>query len=389
MPRTPMKDKVAIAGAATTGFVAFNSPRSQTSLVAEACTSAIRACGLRAEDIDGICGSMTIDATTIQSLLGIPEIGWFANVTAPIVNQLSAAMSAVHAGLCDVVLVYQGAYRLAWNTAKALEDPFRRSGEHDPWQPNSQIETMEGAVGYSSWAARYLYEYGPSREALGLIAINGRTNAGPNPAAAKRQPMTMDDYLSARMIRWPQCLLDMDVPVDGADAFIVTTAERARAMKLPPVYINSVTMGAVEHNIEDQTVSLHDQGQQVVVKRLKDRSDFWIDDIDLFYAYDGCTNITLSWIENAGFCGAGEGASFLRENWSESENRILIGGRVPVNTHGGALSEGGTQGSGHLREAVHQLQGLAGERQAENAKQALLLLGGYFYNCHGLTMRVD
>jgi 3-oxoacyl-[acyl-carrier-protein] synthase III len=95
--RNPMKDRVAFAGAATTGFVVRNTARSQASLAAEACTKVLRECGLAAEDVDGICGSVP-DAPAVQSMLGIPEVTWFANPMIPFVNQVTAAASAVHSG---------------------------------------------------------------------------------------------------------------------------------------------------------------------------------------------------------------------------------------------------------------------------------------------------
>jgi len=94
----------------------------------------------------------------------------------------------------------------------------------------------------------------------------------------------------------------------------------------------------------------------------------------------------LNWFENAGFCKPGEAGSFLVDNWDKDGNRILIDGKVPVNPHGGALSEGGTQGSGHVREAVHQLQGLAGDRQVRGAQRALVTAGGFFFNAQGVTL---
>ena len=112
-----------------------------------------------------------------------------------------------------------------------------------------------------------------------------------------REPITMEDYLSARMICWPLCLLDMDVPVDGADAFIVTTSERAKDLALPPVLINAVTLGMIDKNEEDQQPSLRHHGQHVVVEALKTRSDFWIEETDPYFPYDGFTPITLNWIE--------------------------------------------------------------------------------------------
>jgi acetyl-CoA acetyltransferase len=384
--RHPMKDKVAFAGAATTGFVAANSGRSPASLALEACTKVLRETGLTAADVDGVCGSIP-DARHIQAGLGIPEVTWFANPMIPFVNHVAAAAGAVFSGLCDVVLVYHAAYRMAWSTASALKDPFRRGmGRGDG--ASSGPETVAGGVGYTAWASRYMYEFPVKREYFGYVAVSDRSNAVKNPAAAMRDPITMDDYLAARMIRWPLCLLDMDVPVDGADAFVVTTADRARDMALPPVLINAVTLGMIDKNEEDQQPSLRRHGQHVVVEALKARSDFWIDGTDLYFPYDGFTPITLNWFENAGWCGAGEAGPFIEDNWDAAANRILIDGRIPVNPHGGALSEGGTQASGHVREAIHQLQGRADERQVDDPRTAIITAGGFFFNAQGATLRV-
>jgi acetyl-CoA acetyltransferase len=382
--RNPMKDKVAIAGAATTGFARYNTDRSQASWAAEACLKVIRECGLKAADINGLCGSSP-SASALQSMLGLPEVTWFANVSIPFGAQMASAAAAVHSGLADVVLVYHSPYRLAWNTANALKDPFRRLGMGGGAAPAP--ESIFGAVGYTAWASRYMHDYAVPKETFGYIAINDRSNAANNPAAAMRAPLSMEEYLDARMIRWPLCMLDMDVPVDGADAFIVTTPERARDMPNPPVLVQAAVLGMIDRNEEDETPDLDHHGQQVVVDTLKAKSDFWIDDVDVYFPYDGFSFIALQWLENLGFCGRGEAGAFIRDNWDEENGRILIGGRTPVNPHGGALSEGGTQGSGHVREAVHQLQGLAGPRQVAGARTAILTLGGMFFNAQGLTLR--
>lgn len=386
--RNPMKDRVAIAGAATTGFHPRNTDRSQASYVAQACKAVLDQCGLTPRDVDGLCGSLPT-APAVQSMLGIPEVTWFANPVIPFGNHLAAAASAVYSGLCEVVLAYHGAYRMAWNTGGALKDPFRRGvafGASAIVPP----ESVTGSVGYTAWASRYIYEFNVPRQSLGYVAVNGRTNAMANPGAAMRDPMTMQDYLSARMIRSPLCLYDMDVAVDGGDAFIITTAEHARDLRLPPVLVNAIVLGMTDKNVEDQAPSLRHHGQQVTVEALKAKSDFWIDDIDVYFPYDGFSVIALNWFENVGYCGPGEAGSFIEDNWVANEDgtgQILIKGRVPVNTHGGSLSEGGTQGTGHLREAVHQLQGLAGDRQVEGAERALVNIGGFFFNAEGITLQ--
>jgi len=383
-----MRDRVAIAGAATTGFQARNTDRSQASYVAQAAVAVLDQCGLTTRDIDGLCGSLPA-APAVQSMLGIPEVTWFANPIIPFGNQLAAAASAVYSGLCDVVLAYHGAYRMAWNTGSALKDPFRR-GVAFGSSPAPVPESVAGSVGYTAWASRYIHEFGVPRASLGYVAINDRSNAMANPGAAMRDPLTMEDYLSARMIRSPLCLYDMDVAVDGADAFIITTAERAADLPLAPVLVDAIVLGMIDKNEEDQSPSLRRHGQQVTVEALKARSGFWIDDVDVLLVYDGFSVIALNWLENVGYCGPGEAGSFIEDNWAAGDDgtgRILIKGRVPVNPHGGSLSEGGTQGSGHLREAVHQLQGLASGRQVEGAQRALVTVGGFFFNAQGITLR--
>lgn len=382
--RNPMKNKVAFAGAATTGFVPRNTERTRASLAAEACIDVLRQCGLGPEDVDGICGS-TPSAQELQATLGLPSITWFANPAIPFINQVAAAASAVHSGLCEVALVYHASYRLPWNTSSSLKDPFRVAAAPMPAAAPSP-DTVANAIGYTAWASRYMHEYGVPKEHFGLMAINDRSNASRNPAAAISDPLTMEDYLATRMIRWPLCMLDMDIAVDGADAFVMTTAERARDMALPPVLVNAVTLGMVGHNEEEQTESLRHHGQHVVVEALRAKSDFWIDGADLYFPYDGFTIIALNWIENVGYCGPGEAGAFLQQHWDEATNSVRVDGRVPLNPHGGSLSEGATQGSGHVREAVHQLQGRAGERQVPDARTALLTPGGFFFNAQGLTL---
>ena len=389
--RYPVKDKVAIVGIGSTGFARDSGGRSELSLAAEGAAKAIRDCGLQACDIDGVCGT-SVPAHRMVATLGLPKVVWYSNASLPIGFGIVDAMSAIHSGLCETVLVYHSVFRTPfWSRAAAL-DPFRRTtgmaarllpgGRTDP-------ETVGGAVGYAAWASRYIAEYGVSKEVFGRVAINDRTNAHDNPLAVRRDAITMDDYLAARMVREPLCMLDMDIPVDGGDAFVLTTAERAKDLPHKPVLLHAGCAGIVGSPDEDQIPGLHHHGQHVVVDFLKSRSDIWIDDIDVYFPYDGFTMLTLAWIENTGWCGPGEAGDFVAQHWDKETNRILINGKIPVNPHGGALSEGGTQGSGHVREAVTQLRGEAGPRQVQWAKSALLTPGGFFFNAQGLVLRVD
>src|SRR5579859_3617123 len=389
--RNPIKDATAFAGVGRSAYSRDRGSTTELTMVLEACIEAIRDAGLSAADIDGVVGAglLTggIDPAVVISSLGLPSVGWWLKTVPPIVNHVVAAMNAVWSGACDTALVYHSAYRLGGNSRTAAADPFRSraalglaDGRAQTGDGHSESEPwgMFGSVGYAAWAGRYLAEYRLPREHLGLVAINDRSNAQANENAVMREPLTMADYLAARMIREPLCLLDMDVPIDGADAFIVTTAERARDLRAAPVLIHAATMGMTAPPHEHLAAGLDATGQPLAARDLRAKSDLWLDDIDLFFPYDGFTVVALRCFESYGFCGPGEAGAFLADNWDPVENRVKIKGRVPVNTHGGSLSEGGSQGAGHLREAVTQLRGQAGGRQVPGARVALLTPGGFF-----------
>ncbi len=398
--RNPAKDKVAIAGVGLSPYARDRGATTELALLLEAAVAAIRDAGLTAADVDGVVGGGLLtggfDPASVVAGLGLPLVTWWARAAPPIMNHLTAAINAVWTGACEVALVYHSVYRIGGFSRSAGADPFRRRAafglpdgraatgdghtDAEPW-------SMHGSAGYAAWAGRYLATCGASREDFGRIAINGRANAAANPNAVLREPLTMAGYLGGRMIREPLCLYDMDVPVDGADAFIVTTAERARDMRAAPVLIHAAAMGMTAPPEEHLAAGLDATGQPLAARTLQARSDLWLGDIDLFFPYDGFTIVAVRCFESYGFCGPGEAGPFLADNWDAGQNRIMIKGRVPVNTHGGSLSEGGSQGAGHLREAVTQLRGQAGGRQVPGARVALLTPGGFFFNAQGLILR--
>lgn len=390
MTRTRLTDQVAVVGWAATDY---NRGRpgndTATGMALRASAAAIRDAGLRAADIDGVSGTNVVLASAVQSGLGLPRVTWWTNGYPPFVLNLAAAIHAIHAGTCETALVYHSPFRMGKLSKQVASDPFRQrlAPTQSVTPPATYPVGMSGQMGYAAWAMRYMHEFGMTREDLGRIAINSRTNAMRNPHAVYRTPMTMDDYLSARMIRPPLGMLDMDVPIDGASAFVLTTAERARDLVETPVYVHSVAMGQTRHPEPDQMSGFHDSGKEICGEELWRKSELGIDDMDLLQLYDGFTIICLSWFEALGLCKPGEAPEFLRQHWSEEENRLLVHGRVPVNTHGGSLSEGGTQGAGHFREALEQLAGRAGERQVANARAAVVTTGGFEFNATGMVLR--
>jgi acetyl-CoA acetyltransferase len=388
--RNPSKDQVALAATGTTPYIRHGGDRTAAALACDASRAAIVRAGLSPADIDGICGSH-VPTATVQASLGIPAVTWWANSTLPFGLLLVEAVNAVFAGACTTALVYHSTYRGPGASRAAGSDRFRLHAVGDTHAHNVQTtaETPTGTFGYCAWAARYLHEFGETRETLGRIAVNSRTNATRNPHALYRQPLTMEDYMAGRMVREPLCVFDMDPPVDGGDAVIVTTAERARDLRQRPVYVHAATYGRTRLAFADQLESYRHSGKEVVAEALWEKSDVALEDIDIFLPYDGFSIIALSWFEAVGYCKVGEGGVFIRDQWVPDEGRILIDGRVPVNSHGGSLSEGATQGAGHIREAVEQLSGTAGDRQVSEARAALATTGGFLWNATGLILRSD
>lgn len=384
--RNPLKDEIAIAGVGSTGF-SRSSEASGLELLARASVAAIRDAGLSAADIDGVVVPGEpggVNPGVLATALGLPRVTHFARPVPVAMFSLLDAVHAVHSGACDAALVAFPYLRLPWNSRSAANDPFRR---HLAQGVQSVPESIAMAPAYAAWASRYLAENGVDRDGFGLVAVNMRSNAARNPLAAITTPLTLDDYYAARMIREPLGMLDMDLPVDGADAFVVTRLVDAPDVGRPAVVVHAITTGLVTPNDEDQVPGLHRHSQHIVLDTLRAKSDFWIDEADVVCLYDGFTVITAGWIENLGWAPPGGTAAFLREHWVDAEQRVLVDGRVQINPHGGSLSEGATRGSGHVREAVVQLRGEAGDRQTDGARTALVCTGGFFFNSQGLTLR--
>ena len=206
---------------------------------------------------------------------------------------------------------------------------------------------------------------------LGWIAINARTNAGRNPAAIYRDPMTMDDYLSARPVSSPFGLYDCDIPCDASIAVIVSAADVADDLPKPAVRVEAVGTQILERISWDQGTVTHEPQVLGQSAHLWTRTDLRPSDVDVALVYDGFTFNCISWLEGLGFCGFGEA-----KDWLDEGRRIALDGDLPVNPHGGQLSEGRTHGFGFLYEAVAQLRGDADARQVTDARTAVVTSGG-------------
>jgi acetyl-CoA acetyltransferase len=232
-----------------------------------------------------------------------------------------------------------------------------------------------GASSAGNWiamhASAHFDKYGTTRETLGWIALNARANAARTPWAIYKEPLTMDDYLNARMITTPFGLYDCDVPCDGSVAVIVSRKDRARDLRQKPVHLEAVGTQLTERWSWDQGTLDHEPLVTGPAAHLWTRTDLRPADIDLAQLYDGFSFNCLSWLEALGFCGEGEAKDFL-----DGGKNIALDGMLPLNTHGGQLSSGRLHGFGFIHEAITQLRGAAGERQVANAETAVVSNGG-------------
>jgi acetyl-CoA acetyltransferase len=343
-------------------------------LTADACLAAIEDAGLRREDIDGLstypggsvpgaAGFTGAGITDVQDMLRL-ELDWFCGgmeLPGQLGSVINACM-AVATGLARHVLCF----RTVWEST--AQGGGRRAGIGGAGGGNfraggfMQWTLPYGAASAAVWIAmmarRHFHEFGTTREQMAYIALNARRNAGKNPAAIYRDPMSLDDYLSARMISDPFCLYDCDVPVDGSTAIIVSAADAARDTRKQPLVVQSVGSALRGRPSWDQfddmtTMAVRDAGAQ-----LFERTDLSPSDVDVAELYDGFSFIAMSWLEALGFCGKGESGPFI-----DGGERIALEGEIPLNTHGGQLSAGRLHGYGFLHEAAVQLWQEGGARQ--------------------------
>ena len=238
------------------------------------------------------------------------------------------------------------------------------------------IDELLAAQAFSAvnWLAlhcrRHMELYGTTKEQLGWLAINSRRNAALNPLAVYREPMTMEDYLSARPISSPLGLYDCDVPIDGSIAVVVSPADYASDCPSRPVRVEAIGgspgSGGWFHRPDYPNMASVDAAAQ-----MWSRTDLKPPDLDIAQLYDGFTYLTLAWLEALGICGQGEAGPFV-----EGAGRIALDGQLPLNTYGGQLSAGRMHGYWVLHEACLQLRGQAGERQVSGQPEVAVVSNG-------------
>lgn len=356
------------------------------SLTVDAALAAIADAGLRPDDIDGLStypgpagmGMSEGGVTALEEALRLHPtwINGGGDLPGP-GGSVIAAMLAVAGGLCRHVLCF----RTVWeSTYAALQRQGGVAGRGATGGAGRAAGWMQwrapfGAMSAANWigmhANQYLHRYGATRELLGLIALNDRANAARNPDAIYRDPMTMDDYLEARPITSPFGLYDCDVPCDASIAVVVSDASVAGDLPHPAIRVAAVGTQILERVSWDQGTITHEPQVLGQSAHLWTRTSLRPADVDVALLYDGFTFNAISWLEGLGFCGFGEAQDYL-----DGGRRIALDGELPVNPHGGQLSEGRTHGFGFLYEAVAQLRGDAAARQVRDATTAVVATGG-------------
>ena len=357
------RDRCAIAGIGTTEY-SRDSGRSVLSLATQASLAALADAGLSADDVDGIvrCNHDVVHHNDLVHALGMRRLDYFSEVgpggVAPSA-MVGEAVAAILSGQATTVLVFRslnGRSGRRFGLSSVSQRRVGGDGTYDEFFLPYGLLTPGQIFGLL--AQRHMLDHGTNEKDLGHIALACRARANANPQAQMYgKPLTMDDYLAARMISRPLRLYDFCLETDGAAAVVVTSAERARDMAKPPALIRAVAQGSVANpqpGIQFPIVLREDfttLPAKPTAETLYRRAGLGPNDIDVAQFYDCFTITVLLQIEDYGFCAKGEGGSFV------SSGEIDLGGRLPINTGGGHLSEGYIHGMNHIVEGVRQVRG--------------------------------
>ena len=356
--------------------------RSGFQLTIDAVLAAVADAGLTVDDIDGLAmfpggGAANLPGYANGNLYEVQDA---LRITTTWRQGIVEGMALPCYGPAMGVATGQARHVVVWRTVKEGSASRALGGRpaYGSTKPAAEgplawllpIGMLSPVCQVAPYAARYMHDYGVTREQLGWIPVTQRAHAARNPDAVYRSPLSIDDYLGSRMISSPICLYDCDVPVDGATAIVVSAAETAPGLRAP-VRIEAMAGVVDGRPLWDQWADLGRVGHGAAAAMWA-RTDLRPADVDVAQLYDGFTIEAVWWLEAMGFCGTGEAGAFV-----DGGKRITFGGELPLNTWGGQLSGGRLHaGFGHIAEAVRQLRGEAGDRQVAEAQVAALSNAG-------------
>ena len=366
-----LHEKGAVTGVGETTYMR-GTDRTPLSLQLEASLNAIADAGLSPRDIDGVIpyGNSAV-AEDFVTNFGIPDLRFSATTPmggASPVAAIQCAIAAIDAGICNHVLLSLGrtGYSGGRIGTRVTEMPqFRLIGEFE--MPSGAIAPAQL---YAAMARRHMELYGTTSRQLAEIAVSTRHNATLNTNATMKQPITLEDHHASRMISDPLRLLDCSLESDGGAAVVISSAARARDMRKPPIVVMGIAEGHPDSpSAITQRPDMTRLGLAKAAPKAFAMAGVTHDEIDVAEIYDCFTYIVLCQLEDAGFCKKGEGGAFVESG------AIRLGGKLPINTHGGLLSQAHMAGMNHVVELVRQLRGEAGTAQVRDA--AIGLVTGY------------
>jgi acetyl-CoA acetyltransferase len=334
---------------------------------------ALEDAGLTLADVDGVCHPES--AVAFAEYLGVHPTFVESTMTGGSSYEVHVehAAAAIAAGVCDVVVsVYAATPRSDRTQGRRRE--WRRPSGPNPmaeWDMPYGLRTPMGP--YALAAARHMHEFGTTSEQLAQIAVSTRQWAALNPRARYRDPIDIDDVLASPLQVSPLHLLDCCLVTDGAGAFVMTSAERARTLAKPPVYVLGAAT-CTDHMVIGQMPDLTTTPGAVSGPRAFEMAGLEPADVDVLMGYDSFTITALLHLEDLGFCKKGEGGPFV------ADGHLGPGGSLAMNTNGGGLSftHPGMYGMFLLTEATRQLRGECGERQVAGADVAVAHGSGMF-----------
>jgi acetyl-CoA acetyltransferase len=366
----------AIVGSGSTPyyFRGESAPQTLLELIDKAVLAAVADAGLTIDEVDGLAFyAFGFDTAMIIEQLGLKNVTFAHCVSSfgsGMAGMLDLASMGVSTGRAKNVVCVGATQQVGRRVGQALGN-FAAS-------PDNIFHRIAGLQGPGQALAlqvrRHMHKYGTRREAFGEVVMSSRANAATRETAFRRKPLTLDEYMASPMLADPLCRLDFCLENDGALAFVVTSAERAVDRPQKPVYIAGASqvgtsdLGRAFFWFGQSEDMFTTAGAGPTADRLYALTGYRPQDIDVALIYDHFSPLVIMQLEDYGFCKRGEGGPFVESG------AIRMVGTIPVNPHGGHLSDAYVVGMTHIREAVEQLRGTA-VNQVKNARTALVTGG--------------
>ncbi len=380
------KHKIVIAGVGETEQGKIPN-RSSFHFLSQASKLAIEDAGLKKSDVDGLVTAFSLventfmHCTTFADYFGMKP-KFFSSIAvggSTAVWMVAEAAMAIAAGQAEVVLCVRGDNTLSGISSSGMMALIRE-------MCHAEFEFPYGLTtpgGYALAAQRYLHEFGATREQLAAVAVTMRKHASMKENAMNKDPLTIEDVMNSRIVAEPLTKYDCSIISDGGAAFIVTTENKAKELGIENGLAYLLGMGqgyshqymTTLENLDQIYSAINRSGQKAF-----QTAGLGVDDVDLAYLYDCFTITVLLELEGLGFVPKGEAGAFALEG------RMEIGKDLPVNTHGGLLSQAHLGAMHHVVEATLQLRGDAGPRQVGDAEIALVHGNGGIVSAHSTIL---